>query len=127
MKIRLFCPFCIIPAIFVFPLTSRKWCYSYSISSTAFTIYSFIYLSLYFHFFFSFNKESTILELSLLCDFCIFFYQWQNITYLFFFTIGKVIKFFIFSFLVLFFELFALFHYLLAYHVFHFFFCCPLL
>ena len=39
--------FCVIPAIFVFSLTSKKWCYWFSISRVAFTIYLFIYLFIF--------------------------------------------------------------------------------
>ena len=54
MKIRLLSPFCVISAIFLFSIRSRKWCYSLSISSIAFIIYSFIYLFIYlFTYFFS--------------------------------------------------------------------------
>ena len=47
MKIRLLSPFCVILAIFLFSIRSRKWCYSFSIASIAFIIYSFIYLFIY--------------------------------------------------------------------------------
>ena len=48
MKITLFSPFCVNPAVFLFSIRSRKWCYSFSISIIAFIIYSFIYLFTYF-------------------------------------------------------------------------------
>ena len=45
-----------LPFLF-FPVTSRKCCYSFSVSSADFMIYSFIYLSAYFHFSFFFFEQ----------------------------------------------------------------------
>ena len=47
-------------------------------------IHLFIYLLISNFPFFSFNKDLTTLSLFLLRDFCLFFYQWPNVTYLFF-------------------------------------------
>ena len=75
MKIRPFCPFCVITAIFL--LTSRKWCYSFPIYSFCdLLIYLFIHLLIYFSQFL--NQELAISFLKLLY----IFYQGRNITYL---------------------------------------------
>ena len=58
------------------PLTSRKWCYSFFISSVVF--------SWFIHLFFTFlTKNCEVFNFFSCITFVFFFYQWRNKTYIF--------------------------------------------
>ena len=79
MKIRRFC----LSSLPFFPPHIKKTVlFILYIKCSFYELFIYLFICFIFKLFFSFNKELTIMYIFLFFDFCIFSYQWRNITYL---------------------------------------------